>query len=78
MMTGWSVTEKRGQTFPHLDVVLSGKMGGELWVANPEVVSGPRGGTEEEEEPHRLQILDGRDVVRKQPVVFKPLTEAVT
>ena len=64
------MTEKRGQTFPHLDVVLSGKRSGELWVANPEVVSGPRGGTEEEEEPRRLQILNGRDTVKKQLMVF--------
>ena len=52
---GWSVTEKRDQTFPHLDVVLSGERGGELWVVNPEVASGPRGSTEEEEEPRRLR-----------------------
>ena len=44
--------------------------GGENWVANPEVVRGPRGGTEEEEEPRRLQILNGRDAVKKQPMVF--------
>ena len=37
------MTEKRRQTFPHLDVELSGERGGELWVANPEVVRGPRG-----------------------------------
>ena len=42
------------RTFPHLDVVLSGKRSGELWMAHLEVVSGPRGGTEEEEEARRL------------------------
>ena len=62
------MTEKRGQTFPHLDVMLSGES--ELWVANPEVARGTRGGTEQEEEPRRLQILNGRDAVKKQPMVF--------
>ena len=45
MMTG---VECDREAWP--DIPTPGKRDGELWVANPEVVSGPRGGTEEEEE----------------------------
>ena len=74
MMTGVECDREAWPDIPTPRCRAVWKRSGELWVANPEVVSGPRGGTKEEEEPRRLQILNGQEATGG----VQPWTEAVT